>query len=145
MNRLSDSITPACLDTVDPTRVLLAEDDPDLRGLMAGTLRAAGYEVIEARDGTHFANLVRSLMFSGECHPPPEVVISDVRMPGSSGLDVVGFLRSLDWQTRVVLVTGFGDSNLRARAARLGVDRVLDKPFDLNELRRVVEELAPIA
>ncbi len=73
---------------------------------------------------------------------PVDVVVSDIRMPGASGLDLLAGLRRDDWTTPVVLITAFGDPGGRhAEAYRLGADAVLDKPLDVDDLRLVVQTL----
>lgn len=126
-----------------PPRVLLAEDDDDMRHLVADALRRDGYFVIEAPDGARLRQFVDLLLRSGQADPRPELVITDVHMPGLSGLEVVEWLRELDWLTPVIVVTGFGDRETRQRAAELGVTTVLEKPIDLAALRRRVRELVP--
>jgi DNA-binding response OmpR family regulator len=64
----------------------------------------------------------------------PDALVLDVRMPGTSGVDVLTELRAAGWQTPVILISGFGDEALRASALRLGAAAVLEKPFDFDEL-----------
>jgi DNA-binding NtrC family response regulator len=66
------------------------------------------------------------------------LIISDVRMPGVSGLDVLATLRREDWSTPVILMTAFGDLETRAEARRLGAKALFDKPFDVDDLRTAV-------
>lgn len=63
-----------------------------------------------------------------------DLLVTDVRMPGFSGLDVLTALRRVSVRCPVVLVTAFGDEALHQFARQLGVVAVLDKPFDVNEL-----------
>ncbi|AUX42342.1 transcriptional regulator [Sorangium cellulosum] len=123
-----------------PLRVLLAEDDRELRRLLASALRRDGYEVLEARDGNHLLELMGEALVSGGA--PPDVVVSDIRMPGKSGLELLSGLRRDDWTTPVVLITAFGDPETHAEAYRLGADVVLDKPLDVDDLLVVVHTLA---
>jgi len=136
------SIHEALLVTTPP-RVLLAEDDKEFRTILADTLRREGYEVIEARDGMQLSHFVGSLLLSGNVLAPPDLIIADVHMPGQSGLDVLVELRRADWRIPVILITGFGDEDLHGEAARWGAAAVFDKPFDLDDLRRAVLEVAP--
>ncbi|WP_437276663.1 response regulator [Sorangium sp. So ce375] len=124
-----------------PVRVLLAEDDRELRLLLATSLRRDGYEVLEARDAKHLLELMGEALASGD-GAPIDVVVSDIRMPGTSGLELLAGLRRDDWATPVVLITAFGDPETHAEAYRLGADAVLDKPLDLDDLRLVVQTLA---
>jgi len=127
----------------EPPRIILADDDDDMRQLVASVLRADGYFVLEARDGAKLQKLAHTLLYSGLADPRPELVISDIRMPGLSGLDVVSWLRELDWMTPVILLTGFGDAETHRKARELGVAAVFDKPFDLSVLRRRVRDIVP--
>jgi DNA-binding response OmpR family regulator len=129
-----------------PPRVLLAEDDCDVRRLVATTLRLDGYSVIEARDGAELLEHVGSALLFGTTGgdlDPVELVISDIRMPGYSGLDVLAGLRRAEVYVPVILVTAFGDAGSRREAERLGIDAFLQKPFEIEELLGVVRGLAP--
>ncbi|NUO51291.1 MAG: response regulator [Polyangiaceae bacterium] len=128
---------------IEPPIVLLGEDDDTFRALIAGLLRADGYVVIEAKDGARLQYLVRTLLESGRA-PRPELIITDIRMPGMSGLDVLEALRELDWYTPVILMTGFGSDETIAEATELGAAEVFNKPFDLELLRQRVHSVLPI-
>jgi DNA-binding response OmpR family regulator len=117
-----------------PTRVLLAEDDNEMRRMLATALRRDGYEVEEARDGCELLARVRSSLLSTDDGAPVELVVSDVRMPGWSGLEVLEKLREEDWAVPVILITAFGDEETRRKAREYGATLVLDKPFDVGDL-----------
>jgi CheY-like chemotaxis protein len=123
--------------------VLVAEDDPEMRRLLATVLPRWGFDVTLAHDGDELTDLVQRFLHgtSEERSHPPDLIISDVRMPGHSGLSVLEYLRRNDWTTPFVVITAFGDPSTHAEARRLGAARVLDKPFDLNHLRATVLEL----
>jgi DNA-binding NtrC family response regulator len=116
-------------------RVLVAEDDPNLREVMVEALRLDGFDVIEAENGPQLLDLVGPSLFGKEAGPPPALVISDHRMPGITGMTVLGGLRQLDSKLPFILITAFGDVETHRQAERLGAT-VLDKPF---EMRRLVE------
>jgi CheY-like chemotaxis protein len=118
-------------------RVLLAEDDGAMRELIARTLRRSGFDVVEARNG--YETLER--LAQGLIHDPQiwyDLVISDVRMPGYDGLNILASIKQLPGYVPVILITAFGTSATHAAAARLGVFAMLDKPFDLDDLMTVV-------
>jgi DNA-binding response OmpR family regulator len=121
-----------------PARLLLAEDDFELRELLACILRADGHEVVEARDGNELWDLL-SGQSSGE-GGAFALVVSDVRMPGLTAFDVLTKLQRAVAETPVILITAFGDQTTHLRALRLGASRVFDKPFDYDELRDAVQE-----
>jgi len=122
-----------------PRRLLLAEDDLELRELLACVLRADGHEVVEARDGNELCSLL-----GGESAPaspaPFSLVVSDVRMPGLTVFDVLSRLQHTLRETPVILITAFGDRAVHSRALQLGATCVIDKPFDCDELRSAVQE-----
>jgi DNA-binding response OmpR family regulator len=130
--------TSAAKTAASPARLLLAEDDFELRELLACVLRADGHEVIEASDGNElWALLSRE---PGAAGPGFSLVVSDVRMPGLTAFDVLTHLQRALAETPVILITAFGDQTTHLRALRLGATRVLDKPFDCDELRAVVHD-----
>jgi DNA-binding NtrC family response regulator len=122
-----------------PIRVLLAEDDTEMRRLLVSALLRERCEVIEARNGLQlWEQLERAVR--GQQHEL-DLIISDVRMPGRSGLDVLRVLRRTDRQTPVILITAFGDPDTHAEAYKLGALAVFNKPFDLDDLRTLVTSL----
>lgn len=114
--------------------VLLAEDDDELRSLLATVLRKDGHEVAEARTGVE---LLRALEAGAGGGCLPDVVVSDVQMPGLTGLEVASALRLAASRVPIVLITAFGDDDAHGRARELGAI-MLDKPFDLGALRATV-------
>jgi len=122
-----------------PARLLLAEDDFELRELLACVLRADGHEVVEARDGNELWGLLNRES-TAETDAPFSLVVSDVRMPGLTAFDVLTRLQRTLQETPVILITAFGDQTTHLRALRLGASRVLDKPFDCDELRAAVHD-----
>jgi DNA-binding response OmpR family regulator len=116
-----------------PTRVLLAEDDDEMRDILAEALRARGYHVIEASNGPELRDWLRRAQAEQGFEPPPDLIISDVRMPGISGLEVLSWLRQRDWSTPVILITAFGDLDAHQEAERLGAT-MFDKPLAVDSL-----------
>lgn len=121
--------------------VLVAEDDPDIRHLMALGLRCDGYKVVEVNDGAQLLERVASSMLE-RAIDPPDLIVSDVRMPGFSGLTILSGLRSAGWKTPVILVTAWASDELRLHATELHA-AVIEKPFDVDDLRTAVINLAP--
>lgn len=111
-------------------RVLLAEDDQAMREILAMVLSEAGYQVATVADGAELRRLLREVHF--------ELVVTDVNMPGGSGLDVIELLRQNGDTTPVIVVTAFPQAEIRKRAQALGL-RLLAKPFELETLRAAVD------
>jgi len=127
--------------TISLRRVLLAEDDPSLRTLIAGALRQDGVEVIEIADGNALVDHLAEGVAKDGSLDGFDLIVSDIRMPGFSALEVMGGLRRLLARTPVVLITAFGDPRTHQRARQLGAVAVLDKPFDIDQLRAMVAGL----
>ena len=117
--------------------VLVAEDDPDMRRLVAAVLRGAGHRVVEATDGLQILDRIDSTICSARPHLF-DVIVTDVHMPGLSGLDVLAALRCTRWTTPVILITAFGDEETRSEARALGAIDILDKPFNPDNLKIAV-------
>src|SRR5277367_3534388 len=126
-------------------KVLIADDDADLRELIGFTLAQAGYLVIKAHDGT--AALRR---FEEET---PDLVVLDINMPGLSGFQVCEAIRKRS-RVPVIMLTVRGEEEDLVRALELGADDYLNKPFSPRTLlarikallrRAGVESTAPLA
>jgi DNA-binding response OmpR family regulator len=114
-----------------PAHILLAEDDAEFRALLALVLASDGYAVDQVPDGTAFMERVGD--WSDTCN----LIITDVRMPGFSGIEVVSRLRGRGSQIPVIMVTAMRDESTQERALLLGAT-IFHKPFDLDDLRTAV-------
>jgi DNA-binding response OmpR family regulator len=124
--------------TARTARVLLAEDDDDIRMELAEALAADGYLVIEARDGDEFLNSLIDAVPEQQSLRAYDAIITDVVMPGFSGIDVLLALRRSTAFIPVILVTAYADERTMRAAERLGVVALFRKPFDLNEILGVL-------
>ncbi|MBJ6763698.1 response regulator [Corallococcus sp. H22C18031201] len=119
-------------------RILLAEDDDAMRALLVRALSRAGHTVVEVEDGFELSDYVEMMAGQGGSLEPPDVIVSDVRMPGCSGLEVLARLRRRGLTCPVLLLSAFADAETHAEAQRLGAHALLDKPVDLDVLRAAV-------
>src|SRR5262245_33697632 len=119
-------------------RILLAEDDLEMRRLMGDALRRRGYEVIEARNGTELLDLLTDWLLEPSPCSPYDLVISDHRMPGFTGLGVLEGLQDFGGAPPFVMITAFGGSDFAQEAQRAGARAVIDKPFEPELLLRTV-------
>ena len=118
-----------------PLRILVAEDDPEMRRLVIEALRKDGYDVREASDG---AELLFALSVQhAHAEDQVDLIVSDIRMPFSNGLEIVESLRRVREHVPIILMTAFGDDDARARAKRVGAT-LFDKPFEISALRAAV-------
>jgi DNA-binding response OmpR family regulator len=127
--------------SVHSPRVLLAEDDDEIRVMLAQALRRDGMEVIEARNGRELKDFVdRGWLRDGRLQMP-DLIVSDLYMPEMSGLEVLASVRKTSTTTPVILITAYGDEATRAEARRLGVTAFFDKPFELADLETAIVNL----
>jgi DNA-binding response OmpR family regulator len=116
------------------TVVLVADDEPSTRALVAGHLKRRGYKVIEATDGDEAWELAHEHL--------PELVVLDVMMPGMSGWEVCRKIReavSLA-HTGVVMLTGIGENLNEMTSPLYGADAYVDKPFEFSVLDAKIQE-----
>src|SRR5712691_9152138 len=111
--------------------ILLVEDKEGLRRVLRLTLENAGYTVTEAADAR--------LALSEISRVPHKVVLTDLRMPNGSGLDVLRAARSADGDVPVIVMTAFGSIDEAVQAMKDGAHDFLQKPVDSNHLLLLVE------
>ena len=123
--------------------ILVAEDDPELRTLIAETLRDDGCEVTEVVDGGRLLVRVAHELGTSSCPQGAfDLIISDICMPVCTGLQILEGLRRAHRHTPVILMTAFDDSTTRGRAESLGAV-LFTKPFDLDDLKTAIVNLLP--
>ena len=126
--------------TLRTARVIVVEDDDDLRRLVVKALRGDGHEVIEAVNGVDALARVRSMALAGL--DLPDVIVTDIRLNGVNGLALIAGLRMAGCQTPVVVMSAFTSEAFKSSAAKLGVAAFFTKPFDIDDLRTVVLDLS---
>ena len=112
--------------------VLVIDDDERVRTLLRDILRFAGYGVIEASDGK---SGVRYLEKGGF-----DMVLTDLGMPEMNGWEVVKMIKKETPQIPVVLITGWGTNLDEEKVKESGVDGIIGKPFQVNEVIEAVEQ-----
>src|SRR5918993_2339570 len=107
-------------------RILVIDDDPGVRDSMERMLRLAGYTVQSAASGEEGFDIARGGLF--------DVILSDMRMPGISGIDVLRKLRDVRVDAAFIVMTGFGTVDTAVEAMKLGGVVFVQKPFFRDEL-----------
>ena len=119
----------------DAMRVLIVDDDADIRGLLAAVLESdTGASVIEAGSGAEGMALL--------AHEELDVAVVDVQLPDHSGLEILRWARAAEIDTELIVLTGHADVETAVQAMRLGAYDFIAKPCKNAELREVVAKAA---
>ncbi|MHB8090222.1 MAG: sigma-54-dependent transcriptional regulator [Syntrophales bacterium] len=108
------------------SRVLVADDEEEIRSILSRILEKEGFEVITASDGEQAMQKI--------CSDIPDAVLLDVRMPGLNGMEVLKKIKAIEENLPVVLVTAYADTHQAVEAMKEGAYDYLAKPFDNNEV-----------
>jgi CheY-like chemotaxis protein len=119
---------------------LLAEDDREMRLLLSLTFHRNGWNVIECMDGIELMARLAPLL-EGENAAVCDLIITDIRMPGMTGMEVVEKLARIQGCPPVIMITAFGNAETHELARQLGVAAILDKPFEIEDLIKTADDL----
>lgn len=111
-------------------RLLVVDDEADIRGLVVDALRAVGYTADEAPDGQKALDLLAAFRY--------DIVLTDLKMPGLDGLSLLARIKELYPDTDVIMFTGYATIRTSVEAMRGGAYDYLPKPFDPDDLVRAV-------
>jgi CheY-like chemotaxis protein len=118
------------------SRIVVVDDDLKVLRAVAAYLRGLGHDVRTATDGLEATAALSEA--------PADLVVTDINMPGMDGIEIITSLRDAASDTPIIAMSGgglFDGAMLLDSAEALGADRTLGKPFDLEDLRRAVDEL----
>lgn len=113
-------------------RVLIADDEKNMRWVLRQALEGAGYEVAEAADGKE--------ALASIAEQEPDVLVLDHKMPAPDGMEVLRRVRSKDQQFPVIMLTAHGNVQTAVEAMKAGANEYLTKPFDLEELKISIDK-----
>jgi len=107
-------------------KIVLIDDEEDIRDVMTVTLEDAGYQVVAAQDGASGLQCCQQFL--------PQIVITDIRMPGMDGIQVLEYLKENHADIEVIVVTAFGEMELAIRALQLDASDFITKPINDDTL-----------
>ncbi|MDF3023406.1 MAG: response regulator receiver protein [Alphaproteobacteria bacterium] len=122
----------------DKLRIMVVDDEEQVRGVVCENLSACGFDVVYARDGQEALNMI------DEGTHQPQIVITDIIMPRKEGLEVIMELRRRHPDIRLIAISGGGrtkSADFLHLAKKLGADAILPKPLDIDMLEKTVREL----
>jgi putative nucleotidyltransferase with HDIG domain len=115
---------------LDRDRILIVDDEADVRTVLLRHLEAKGSECIACPSALEAIDRMKNQHFS--------LVISDVMMPGMSGMELLSFVRKQDPETAFIMITGLMDINMAVDSLRIGACDFITKPFELPAIQRAV-------
>jgi DNA-binding NtrC family response regulator len=116
----------------EPTRVLVVDDRAEMAEMIADDLNDRGYEATAVTSGEEALHILRTQRV--------DVLVTDLRMPGVDGFDVVRVSVELDPSRTIILMTAYGTLDTALEATGRGVFQYMIKPFRLDALARVLEQ-----
>jgi chemosensory pili system protein ChpA (sensor histidine kinase/response regulator) len=133
----TERVVPTARRGGAPRTVLVAEDDPDVRLMLATRLRARGYAVVETGDGQEAVGLAREVR--------PDIVLMDLQLPRLNGFAVARFVRQTDTLRRVpiIVVSAHDPAKHRNLALAAGCNAYVQKPIDFDQLEGLMTSLLP--
>ncbi len=114
-------------------RILIIEDDDEMRSLLKDFFEEEGFEVDSVKNGSDaFRILVREFF---------DLVITDIRMPGLTGLDILPGIKKLQPEVSIIVITAFGSEEVHRRAIERGASAYIEKPLHFYELNALIQEI----
>lgn len=112
-------------------KILIVDDEQPTLDMCGLLLRALGYEVLTAENGSKGIDLFREKR--------PDIVLTDIKMPGKDGFEVIEQIMAINPHARVIVMTGHGDRDLAGKAMELGATDFVHKPMSREALERALQ------
>ena len=127
-----EAILPSTIKKGKKARILVIDDEEFVRSVLSRTLAQVHHQVTLAEDGEKGIQLFKEKKF--------DMVLTDLGMPGMSGWDVCRMIKKISPHTPVGMITGWGAEMSRSKMEEYGLDFIISKPFDFNQVLNVVAE-----
>jgi len=132
--RLLRARRPGQAATRHANTILLIEDDMEMQRLLARALERAGHAVVAARTGAEAVDWLGLSVFDGSIENAPALIVSDIRLPDFSGLELLEVMMSAREPVPTILITGFPSAETLLEAGELGALCVIEKPLETADL-----------
>ena len=109
------------------TKILLVDDEKDVRDMLHLSLAAMGYDVLDAKDGNEALGIFRDVR--------PPMVLTDIKMPSMDGIELLQKIKREDPNTEVIMITGHGDMDLAIKSLKYEATDFVAKPINLDALK----------
>jgi two-component system response regulator (stage 0 sporulation protein F) len=115
---------------LDDKKVLIVDDQNGIRVLLMEVFSSEGYQTFQASNGKMALEIVRS--------ESPDLVLLDMKIPGMDGLEILKRVKEINRDIKVIMMTAYGELDMIKEATELGALMHFTKPFDIDEMRMVV-------
>lgn len=115
---------------MDDKKVLIVDDQNGIRVLLMEVFSSEGYQTFQASNGKMALEIVRS--------ESPDLVLLDMKIPGMDGLEILKRVKEINRDIKVIMMTAYGELDMIKEATELGALMHFTKPFDIDEMRMVV-------
>jgi two-component system, response regulator, stage 0 sporulation protein F len=115
---------------VEKRKILIVDDQNGIRVLLVEVFNSEGYKTYQASNGKLALEIVK--------RESPDLVLLDMKIPGMDGLDILKHIKQIDPSMKVIMMTAYGELDMIKEATDLGALMHFTKPFDIDELRIVV-------
>ena len=114
-------------------RILIIEDDEEMRSLLEDVLGEEGFKTESVSNGSEGLRKVTQ--------EPFDLILTDIRMPGLTGLDILPAIKRLQPEASVIVITAFGNEEVHRRSVEKGAAGYLEKPIHMDKLKTLVHEM----
>ena len=119
-------------------KILIVDDDPGTRNALKAGLTSFGYQVLAAADAPEALKIIESSINSVE---PVEIMVTDLKMPGMNGLELIRSAKKMRPGLAAILMTAYGDDHIREEVTNLGRCKYIDKPFGPERLQKMIKKV----
>mgnify|MGYP003499140173 CR=1 FL=1 len=125
-----------CRGEMMSASVLIVDDQFGIRVLLSEVLQKEGYTTFQAANGVQAIEIAKN--------HAPDLVLLDMKIPGMDGIEILKRLKEYDSATAVITITAYGELDMIQHAKDLGALTHFAKPFDIDDIRKIVKEYLPI-
>ena len=114
-------------------RILIVDDEEIMRSFLLDVFVDEGYDLDSAANGEEALEKISSNFY--------QLIITDIRMPGVDGTEVLKKAKEINPQTEVIIITGYASPQIKQKCQKLGAAYYIAKPFQINQIRALVNKL----
>lgn len=118
---------------LDKNKILIVDDERNIRALLTKFFRMEGYNPLEAKNAIEAVNILKT--------EKPDIVFLDIKMPGLNGVEVLKITKVYNQHAHVVMISGHADEATARETLQLGAFEYICKPIDLERIREILAQI----